>query len=382
MLQLPPLSLYIHIPWCIRKCPYCDFNSHKAGNQALPETAYIKKLLQDFSAEMPYVQGRILKSIFIGGGTPSLFSPDAIDLLLNQLINKVNFAADIEITMEANPGTFEQRKFAAFRAAGVNRLSLGIQSFQDQQLKKLGRVHGREEALRAASFARKAGFNNINFDLMHGLPDQTLALAMDDLITAVDFAPEHISWYQLTIEPNTVFYSKPPLLPVEDTLWEIQEKGGEYLQKSGFQQYEVSAWGQPEKESVHNLNYWHFGDYIGIGAGAHGKITDVAQQRIIRRRKTRMPSAYLSNELSSIASENVLTKNELPLEFFLNALRLKKGVPTEIFDRYTGLPLAVILPAVKQAQQKGLMEKDSNRLQPTETGLRFLNDLLAEFMVR
>ncbi|MCY4328498.1 MAG: radical SAM family heme chaperone HemW [Endozoicomonadaceae bacterium] len=380
MLQLPPLSLYIHIPWCIRKCPYCDFNSHTSGNQPLPESAYINRLLQDFSDELPGVQGRTLQSIFIGGGTPSLFSPEAIERLLNQLAMKINFSADIEITMEANPGTFEQHKFTAFKSAGINRLSLGIQSFHDHQLKKLGRIHGRKEALKAASSARKAGFDNINFDLMHGLPEQTPALAMDDLITAVSFAPEHISWYQLTIEPNTVFYSKPPCLPVEDVLWKIQEQGSEYLQKNGYQQYEISAWSQPEKASLHNLNYWRFGDYIGIGAGAHGKITDLTQLHIMRRRKKRMPSAYLADSQCVIAGENVLTACELPLEFFLNTLRLKKGVLTETFSQYTGLPLSVIEASVEQAQQKGWMEKDKNRLQPTETGNRFLNDLLAVFM--
>lgn len=380
MLQLPPLSLYIHIPWCIKKCPYCDFNSHTPKGNALPEKAYIEHLLLDFQSSHHGIQNRPLHSIFIGGGTPSLFSPQAIDYLLSELAKKIHFSPAMEITMEANPGTFEQEKFAGFRAAGINRLSLGIQSFQEHQLKKLGRIHGRQEAMNAASLARKSGFDNINLDLMHGLPEQTLQGAMDDLSTAMQFEPEHISWYQLTIEPNTVFYSKPPKLPVDDTLWDIQEAGVEKMQQAGFQQYEISAWSKPYKQSQHNLNYWQFGDYIGIGAGAHGKITHLAEQMITRRWKTRMPSAYLQAADSFIAGEKVLTNSDLPLEFFLNTQRLKEGVPTETFSHYTGLPFNVIEKNLSLAQKKRLMTTNKARLQPTETGQRFLNDLLAYFM--
>ena len=384
-MQLPPLSLYVHIPWCVRKCPYCDFNSHAISSNTsmdntLPESSYIDRLLHDFVQEKPNIQNRILQSIFIGGGTPSLFSPASIGRLLNNLAGHVRFSPEIEITMEANPSTFEQKKFTGFRQAGINRLSIGIQSFQDHQLKKLGRIHGREESLNTVAVARKSGFENINLDLMHGLPSQSIHQAMDDLKTAVDFQPEHISWYQLTIEPNTVFYSYPPKLPADDALWAIQDQGMQYLQKSGFINYEISAWSQPGKVSQHNLNYWQFGDYIGIGAGAHGKITHAKTQSIIRSRKTRMPSAYLTTTNNITAEKKTLQSNEIPLEFFLNTLRLKEGVDIGTFTERTGQPISTVTESLKLAQEKGWMTKNNNRLQPTGVGQFFLNDLLMCFM--
>jgi len=380
LLTLPPLSLYIHIPWCVRKCPYCDFNSHAVSGNGLPEKRYVNRLLEDMDNELVGIQHRELHSIFIGGGTPSLFSSHAIDYLLSELEKKIPFKSDIEITMEANPSTFEQRKFAGFRAAGINRLSIGIQSFQDHHLKKLGRIHNGEESLKAATLARKSGFNNINLDIMHGLPDQSLHLAMQDLKAAIRCGPEHISWYQLTIEPNTVFYSKPPVLPEEELLWDIQEAGFEILTQAGFLHYEISAWTQKDKASQHNLNYWQFGDYIGIGAGAHGKITNLNHHTITRRWKTRMPSSYMNEHFALIAGEKVISHQELPLEFFLNTLRLKHGVPAHYFEQYTGLSLTRVTAALNKARKSGLMTTDVCTLQATDIGQRFLNDLLSYFM--
>ena len=289
---LPPLALYVHIPWCVKKCPYCDFNSHAAGPN-LPEQDYVAALLADLEQELPAVHNRPLSSIFIGGGTPSLFSASAIGQLLEGVAQRISFAPEIEITLEANPGTFEQDKFTAYRALGINRLSIGIQSFQDDKLKALGRIHGAEEALRAAEMARKAGFDNYNLDLMHGLPGQSLSDALFDLQTAMAQQPTHLSWYQLTIEPNTHYYSAPPQLPEDELLWDIQETGQALLADAGFMQYEVSAYAQPGRQARHNLNYWQFGDFIGIGAGAHGKLS-TPNGLIYRNWKTRLPKDYLN----------------------------------------------------------------------------------------
>ncbi|MET0355328.1 MAG: radical SAM family heme chaperone HemW, partial [Cellvibrio sp.] len=280
-LSLPPLSLYIHIPWCIRKCPYCDFNSHQANNN-IPEAEYVSALRFDLQQDVVLAQGRKLTSIFFGGGTPSMLSAKAIAQIVKDAQTIIGFEPEIEITLEANPGTFEQEKFSGFRAAGINRLSIGIQSFNDTQLKLLGRVHGSDEALRAVDVARKAGFDNINLDLMHGLPEQSVMGAKADLAQAIALAPEHISWYQLTIEKNTEFYSAPPVLPVEDTLADIQDEGQVMLAQAGYEQYEISAYAKNKKRARHNINYWEFGDYLGIGAGAHGKITQPEQSRIMR----------------------------------------------------------------------------------------------------
>lgn len=391
-LQLPPLALYIHVPWCIRKCPYCDFNSHQA-NDSIPEDDYVAALRSDLIQDLPLVQGRKISSIFFGGGTPSLLSAKAIGHILQDVETQVGFAPDIEITLEANPGTFEQEKFSGFRAAGVNRLSIGIQSFSDQQLQLLGRVHGRAEALRAVAVARKAGFDNINLDLMHGLPEQNMDGAVADLQQAIDLSPEHLSWYQLTIEQNTAFYSAPPILPEEEILVDIQDAGAALLAEHGYEQYEVSAYARNNMRARHNLNYWQFGDYLGIGAGAHGKITQLQQQRIIRLWKTRLPQHYLAAANSGRISTNLqghqnvfgggselLTEESLPLEFMLNALRLNQGAPREYFTAYTGLPFSHIQANLQTLIKDGLIDSNPEHIRTTALGHRFLNRVLEAFM--
>ncbi len=374
--DLPPLSLYVHIPWCVRKCPYCDFNSHAAPTQ-LPENAYVDALLRDLQLELEHTAVRPLSSIFIGGGTPSLFSATAFARLLVGIQDVLPWQDDIEITLEANPGTFEQAKFAAYRQLGINRLSIGIQSFNDQHLTQLGRVHNANEAQQAVAIAQQAGFTNINLDLMHGLPEQNLAQALADLTCAIELQPNHISWYQLTIEPNTVFWNQPPVLPEDDSLWDIQQAGQALLAEQGFIQYEVSAYAKPNKQAQHNLNYWQFGDYIGIGAGAHGKISSL-DGRILRYWKTRQPNDYLNNQRR--AGEQLLNNSELPFEFLMNALRLSKGVPSQLFTQRTGLPLALLQESWLNAQNKGLMLENPQRLATTEQGALFLNDLLHIFL--
>ena len=377
--QLPPLALYIHIPWCVRKCPYCDFNSH-AASPVLPEEAYVDALLADLDQDLPAVHGRPLTSIFFGGGTPSLFSAAALGRLLEGVEQRIAFAADIEITLEANPGTFEQEKFIAYRQLGINRLSIGIQSFQPQKLEALGRIHTGDEALRAAEMARRAGFDNFNLDLMHGLPDQSLEEALDDLRQAIALAPTHLSWYQLTLEPNTVFWNQPPVLPEDDILWDIQEAGQALLAEHGYTQYEVSAYAKPGKAARHNLNYWSFGDFIGIGAGAHGKLSH-PDGRIARTWKTRLPKDYLNPAKSFKAGDKALTVDELPFEFLMNALRLTQGVDASLFAERTGLPLADLAKARQEAEQKGLLQVEPTRLVATARGQLFLNDLLQYFLV-
>ncbi len=378
LLQLPPLSLYIHIPWCIRKCPYCDFNSHAAGPE-LPEAAYVAALLEDLQQDLAWVQGRKLTSIFFGGGTPSLFSANAMQQILTGVEQLIPFQPGIEITLEANPGTFEQEKFTGFRQTGINRLSIGMQSFQDDKLKVLGRVHSGAEAMRAADMARAAGFDNFNLDLMHGLPKQTVADAMDDLARAFALQPTHISWYQLTMEPNTVFWSKPPVLPEDDTLWDIQEQGQALLAEQGYAQYETSAYAKPGFQAQHNLNYWQFGDFLGIGAGAHGKITQ-ADGQILRMWKTRQPADYLNPDKAFLAGSKVLMAEDLPFEFLMNTLRLVEGVPSTLFSQRTGLPLAQLAAGRQQAEHKGLLDKNPAYLRPSAQGQLFLNDLLQLFL--
>ncbi len=377
--QLPPLALYIHIPWCVRKCPYCDFNSH-AASPVLPEEEYVDALLADLDQDLAAVYGRPLSSIFFGGGTPSLFSAAALGRLLAGVEQRIPFTADIEITLEANPGTFEQDKFVAYRKLGINRLSIGIQSFQPQKLEALGRIHTGDEALRAAEMARRAGFDNFNLDLMHGLPDQSLEEALDDLRQAIALAPTHLSWYQLTLEPNTVFWNQPPELPEDDILWDIQEAGQALLAEHGFSQYEVSAYARPGKAARHNLNYWSFGDFIGIGAGAHGKLSH-SDGRIVRTWKTRLPKDYLNPAKQFKAGEKTLTADELPFEFLMNALRLTPGVDAELFAQRTGLPLQTLAAARAEAEQKGLLQVEPTRLVATARGQLFLNDLLQYFLV-
>lgn len=376
--RLPPLALYVHIPWCIRKCPYCDFNSHKAPD-ALPEAAYVAALLHDLEQDLPLAAGRPLESIFIGGGTPSLFSAAALKQLLDGIRARIGFQPGIEVTLEANPGTFEQDKFSAYRELGINRLSIGVQSFNSQHLQQLGRVHDGGEALRAARIAQQAGFERINLDLMHGLPGQSLPQALDDLQQAVELNPGHLSWYQLTIEPNTVYWSKPPQLPEDDTLWEIQEQGQALLARHGYAQYEISAYAQTGQQARHNLNYWQFGDFLGMGAGAHGKISH-HDGTITRYWKTRQPDDYLQGGTTRHAGQRLLNDSELPFEFMMNALRLTDGVASALFSERTGLPVSVLQQARQQAEQRGLLSADPALLVASAHGQLFLNDLLQLFM--
>jgi len=378
---IPPLSLYLHIPWCVRKCPYCDFNSH-AADDALPEDRYVEAVLRDLEQELPLVWGRAVETVFIGGGTPSLFSPEAMDRLLSGIRARVTVPAFSEITMEANPGTFEQARFEEFRAMGINRLSVGVQSFSDDSLKRIGRIHDGAEARRAVEAARKAGFDNINLDLMFGLPGQDPAAAQRDVEKAIELEPEHISRYQLTIEPNTYFHTHTPPLPEEDHIWDMQEAGQALLAEHGYGQYEVSAYARDKRQCQHNLNYWRFGDYLGIGAGAHGKLTLPGEQRVLRRWKTRQPKAYMdqAGQPASVG-ERVLDPADAVIEFMMNALRLTEGFETRLFTEHTGLPIAVVRGPLAEAEERGLIEWSPVEIRPTERGMRYLNELLQLFMV-
>ena len=385
LLCLPPLSLYIHIPWCIKKCPYCDFNSHT--HHQIPEEKYVERLKNDIDQEILWYTSKDIKprkfhSIFFGGGTPSLFSAQAIEKILHYAEKKIGFESNIEITLEANPGTFEQNKFSGYHSAGINRLSIGIQSFNEQQLHKLGRIHSAKEAQKAVNIAQKAGFQRINLDLMHGLPEQTIEAAQHDLHMAIDLSPQHISWYQLTIEPNTVFYRQPPPLPNDDILADIQHHGQQLLESHDFTQYEISAFSQSTEQARHNVNYWQFGDYMGIGAGAHGKWTDTCGQSIIRRQKTRLPEHYLQKTGTSApinVKQHTIATSELALEFMMNALRLNNGIARQLFTQRTGLDDSAIADKVNTLQQQGLLENNSERLKATPMGQRFLNSVLANF---
>lgn len=380
-LKAPPLGLYIHIPWCVRKCPYCDFNSH-AVDAALPEGQYGAALLADLEQDLPLVEGRTLQSIFIGGGTPSLFSPQAIQWLLTAVQNRLACAPGLEITLEANPGTVESDRFVGFRQAGVNRLSLGVQSFQDAPLRALGRIHGGEEAARAVEMAKAAGFTNFNLDLMFGLPGQTVDGALKDIQTAIALQPAHISFYQLTLEPNTVFYKYPPPLPEDETLWQIQKHGQAQLEEHGYQHYEVSAYGRHGFACRHNVNYWQFGDYLGIGAGAHGKITNLERQTIDRLWKVKRPGHYMktAGTAECIGGKSTIDPRHLPLEFLMNNLRLKQGFRAEQFEERTGLPLEALEPALSECVEEGLLIKQNGCIGCTETGWNFLNEVLERFM--
>lgn len=378
---MPPLSLYIHLPWCVRKCPYCDFNSHEAG-EGVPEADYVDALIADLEAELPRVWGRRLESIFLGGGTPSLFSAEALDRLFTAVRARLPWRPGLEVTVEANPGASDAQRFRGYREAGVTRLSIGVQSLDDAHLRRLGRIHGADEARAAFEAARSAGFDNINLDLMFGLPEQSLTSATEDLDTALALGPEHLSWYQLTLEPNTLFAVRPPPLPDDDTLWEMQETGQGMLAAAGYTQYEVSAYARPDRECRHNLNYWQFGDYLGLGAGAHGKISLPAEHRILRRWKQRQPRRYMEAALAGDAAggEHTLTPEELVFEFMLNATRLARGVDTPLFTACTGLDPAALEPMRTRAVAQGLLVDDPARIAPTATGRRFLNDLQALFL--
>ncbi len=375
---LPPLSLYIHIPWCVRKCPYCDFNSH-AARGALPEAEYVAALLADLEAALPRVWGRTVQTVFLGGGTPSLLSAAALDALLSGVRARLPLAADAEVTLEANPGTVEAEKFAGFRAAGVNRLSLGIQSFNDRHLAALGRIHDAAEARRAVELALTA-FDNVNLDLMYGLPAQTPDEAAADIAAAIAYAPRHLSAYHLTLEPNTWFHRYPPPLPDDDTVADMQIALEAQLAAAGYAHYETSAFARASSQSRHNLNYWMFGDYLGIGAGAHSKIS--FKNKVLRESRARAPKAYLAQAGSGAweTEPRAISAGELPGEFMMNALRLNAGFELTLFPARTGLALTAVLAALDQAEARGLIVRDHQRVRPTPTGQRFLNDLIQIFL--
>jgi putative oxygen-independent coproporphyrinogen III oxidase len=376
----PPLTLYVHLPWCVRKCPYCDFNSYRAANE-LPEREYVDALLRDLDVELAFVEGRSLESIFIGGGTPSLFSGPAVSRLVAGIRASTSLAPGAEITLEANPGAVEAARFAEFREAGVNRLSIGAQSFRGPKLAELGRVHGAAEIVRAFELARRAGFANINLDLMYGLPGDRVAGALADLARAIDLGAEHLSWYQLTLEPNTAFHRKPPALPGDAVVVEIEARGRELLAESGYRRYEISAYAQGSRRCMHNNNYWEFGDYLGIGAGAHGKVTLLGQRAIVRRMKPRNPRRYMleAGQSGAVAVEHIESSHQVALEFMMNALRLVDGVAVACFESRAGQPLGNIAVPLTVARSRGWLAAEGSMLRPTAQGLQMLNSVLALF---
>ena len=376
MANLPPLSLYIHIPWCVQKCPYCDFNSHALKGE-VPHDDYVQHLLADLDKDVAMAQGREITTIFIGGGTPSLLSGPAMQTLLDGVRARLAVRDDAEITMEANPGTVEADRFVDYQRAGVNRISIGVQSFDQAKLTRLGRIHGPDEAKRAALLARSLGLRSFNIDLMHGLPDQTLEEALDDLRQAIALNPPHLSWYQLTIEPNTMFGSRPPVLPDDDALWDIFEQGHQLLSAAGYQQYETSAYAKPGYQCQHNLNYWRFGDYLGIGCGAHGKIT-FPDGRILRTSKTRHPRGYMQGNY--LDRQHDVEAADKPFEFFMNRFRLLEAAPRTEFTRYTGLSEETVRPQIEQAKSLGYIEETPEYWQITQHGKLFLNSLLELFL--
>ncbi len=375
---LPPLSLYLHFPWCVRKCPYCDFNSHEASG-SVPEQAYLDALRADLEQALPLIWGRKIYTIFIGGGTPSLLSAAGLDRLMSDVRSLLPIDGAAEITMEANPGTFEAEKFASYAGSGINRLSIGIQSFNSQHLSALGRIHDGDEARRAIDIAQ-ANFSNINLDLMYALPEQTLAQAREDIATAIGFAPSHLSLYHLTMEPNTVFAKYPPSVPDDDTSAAMQDMLAERTASAGYRHYEVSAFAQAGRQARHNQNYWEFGDYLGIGAGAHSKLS--FPHRVVRQARYKQPAAYMQHAAAgnAIAEEAEITRDELGFEFMLNASRLTEGFDVRLFSERTGLGLNGIEQGLNLAERKGLIERDHKRIRPTALGQRFLNDLQQIFL--
>ena len=386
---LPPLSLYIHIPWCVRKCPYCDFNSHEAGEASpsnkegggikIPEQEYVVALIRDLELALPLIWGRKIYTVFFGGGTPSLLSGRSVAEILRQVRMLLTLVHDAEITLEANPGTVESARFAAYRDAGVNRLSLGIQSFSDTHLQALGRIHSADEGRRAIETAQQH-FDNINLDLMYALPKQTLGQALQDVRTALLYAPQHLSCYHLTLEPNTLFHRNPPPLPDDDVSSDMQQGIEELLAAHGYQHYETSAFAQPKRQSRHNLNYWQFGDYLGIGAGAHSKLS--FHDKVIRQARYKQPQSYLQQvaQDAPIQTEHEVARDELAFEFMMNALRLNEGFDSALFSERTSLPLLSIRRELEEAERRGLLFRDHQRIAPTLLGQRFLNDLLEIFL--
>ncbi len=381
-----PLALYVHMPWCVRKCPYCDFNSHQLKSPA-PPAGYIDALIADFDGEAPLLTGRRVDTIFFGGGTPSLFAPEDFARLLEALRKRIAFSDDVEITLEANPGTIERGRFSSYRDAGINRVSLGAQTFATRTLERLGRIHSAEDTQRAVEELHAAGIGNFNLDLMYALPGQTLDEALADVRLACTLAPAHISHYQLTLEPGTAFHSRPPPLPDEDAAWSMQAEGQQMLAARGFDQYEVSAYARAGSQCRHNLNYWQFGDYVGLGAGAHGKLTSGLPDRILRTEKPKQPRDYQSRVsesrelgIEAIGERRHIAVTDLPFEFMLNALRLNAGFAAVDFERRTGLRLSDVEPALSRASERGLLERADERWRPTELGRKFLNDLQASFL--
>jgi oxygen-independent coproporphyrinogen-3 oxidase len=379
---LPPLGLYVHLPWCVKKCPYCDFNSHQLKTER-PRADYIDSLLRDFDQELPALGGRRVETVFFGGGTPSLFDPSQFAHLLARLRARIDFAPDAEITLEANPGTIERGRFAGYRDAGINRVSLGAQSFEPRALERLGRIHTPEDTLRAVAELRAAGMHNFNLDLMYALPGQSLAEARTDVLTACRLEPAHISYYQLTLEPGTVFHSQPPNLPDEESAWNIQLEGQELLARAGYEQYEVSAYARAGARCRHNLNYWTFGDYVGIGAGAHGKVSLELPGRVLRSAKPKQPRDYqlqLTADPPFAGDRRSIALVDLPFEFMLNALRLNEGFACAEFTGRTGLRIDALAPRLAAARERGLLEPSATGWRATPLGLRFLNDLQATFL--
>ncbi len=383
MLIPPPLSLYVHLPWCVRKCPYCDFNSH-AAKGALPFEDYVDALIRDLDHDLPLVWGRVVNSVFFGGGTPSLFPPEAIDRFLQAASARLRFAPGLEITLETNPGTAEHGRFDRYLAAGVNRLSFGIQSFDDAALQRLGRIHDSAEAERAVKLAQDAGYDNINLDLMYALPEQTLAQAEHDLVRAFALQPTHVSHYQLTLEPNTVFHARPPKgIPDDDSAWDMQEHCQQLLADAGYAQYEVSAYAKPGRQCAHNLNYWRFGDYLGIGAGAHGKISSGAEQHVLRRWKHKHPQTYMAQagSAAAIGGDEVVPVSRLPFEYMLNLLRLHEGFSVADFSGRAGVSGDALAAPLAQAVERGWLEETATgHWRPTELGRRFTNDVIELFL--
>ncbi len=380
--QSPPLSIYIHLPWCIRRCPYCDFNVHATAHKPFPEAQYVEALLRDLDYALPAIADRQITSIFLGGGTPSLFSGRAIARLLAALKSSLAFAPEIEISLEANPGMADSARFVDYAEAGVNRLSIGVQSFNDEKLRALGRIHNGRAARHAVRTALAAGLANVNVDLMYALPTQSVAAALDDIRQLIDAGVPHISWYQLTIEPNTLFHSRPPVLPDEELAWQIQEQGQQCLAAAGYEAYAISTYARQDKDKcAHNINYWRFGDYLGLGAGAHSKISE-AQGAIRREARHRLPQAYMNKAGSGavIVDERQLAEHDIVFEFMLNALRLTQGFTTSLFAQRTGMNISSIEPQLAHAEERGLLQREGARIRPTRTGSNYLNDLLQPFM--